>query len=166
VYSAGSGAYTVTAGGTDIWEGDDQFQYAYSKVTGDFSLRAHFVERNWTPGSQWGKGGLMARESCAPDSRYSFMHDNPEPDGARYAIQRVNNQASNQEFGIGGHPDWFRVDRVGKEFAGYASDDGIVWTLRYKEAWQDPVPDTSWPGSRSRRTASASRQHSSSIRSR
>ena len=142
VYSAGSGAYTVTAGGADIWEGDDQFQYAYSKVTGDFSLRAHFVERNWTPGSQWGKGGLMARESCAPDSRYSFMHDNPEPDGARYAIQRVNNQASNQEFGIGGHPDWFRVDRVGKEFAGYASDDGIVWTLRYKEAWQDPVPDT------------------------
>ncbi|MBI4603751.1 MAG: hypothetical protein HY721_17490 [Planctomycetes bacterium] len=142
VHDAGQGTYTVTAGGADIWEGNDQFQYAYARFTGDFSIRAKIRERTWAPGSRWGKGGLMARESCAPDSRYSFLHDNPDPDGTRYAVQRISNQASNQEFGIGGHPDWLRVDRVGKVFAGYASDDGVVWTLRYKEAWLDPVPDT------------------------
>jgi hypothetical protein len=136
-----AGSYAVTGGGNDIWVGDDQFQYAYSRVKGNFSARAHVQDRNWAAGVRWGKGGLMARETCEPDSRYSFLHDSPEPDNTRYAIQRVSGQASNQEFGLGGHPDWLRLDRVGDVFAGYSSDDGVVWTLRYKEAWIAPVPE-------------------------
>ena len=41
----------------------DQFQFAYTPISGDFSLTTYLAERIWSPGSEWGKVGVTARQS-------------------------------------------------------------------------------------------------------
>jgi hypothetical protein len=129
-FNTTSQRYTVVGAGNDIWQGGDQFQYAYVKVNGNFDMRARFVSRTWGP-SQWGKGGIMARQDLTSSSRYVFVHDNPEPDAARIATRATHGGADNAEPVIlpsGSHPAWLRLARVGNTITGYHSANGSTWT--------------------------------------
>jgi len=42
VYDKSTKTYTVKGGGYNIWFNRDEFQYAYNKMKGDFTLTAHF----------------------------------------------------------------------------------------------------------------------------
>jgi TolB protein len=41
-YDASTQVYTLSGAGYNIWFGRDEFQYAYSKIKGDFILTANF----------------------------------------------------------------------------------------------------------------------------
>ena len=42
-YDAGNQEYTLTAAGTNMWFGRDQFHFAWKKLKGDFILRTRFA---------------------------------------------------------------------------------------------------------------------------
>jgi Tol biopolymer transport system component len=73
-YNAASQAYTLSAGGVNIWGKRDEFQFAYRRMKGDFIVQARveFVGQGVDPHR---KAGIMARASIAD-------FDAPYVDGA------------------------------------------------------------------------------------
>src|SRR5688500_9037877 len=69
-HNAASQAYTLSAGGVNIWAKRDEFQFAYRRMRGDFIVQAQveFVGKGVDPHR---KAGIMARTSIAEfDSAY------------------------------------------------------------------------------------------------
>jgi TolB protein len=69
VYDAERQAYTLTAGGTNMWGTRDEFHFAWKKLGGDFIVRARvqFAGPGVDPHR---KGGWIARESLEADAAY------------------------------------------------------------------------------------------------
>ena len=75
VFNDNTGVFTLTAGGEEMWNGGDNMNFLYKRVTGDFVATAEILFRD-LQGSEWGKYGLMARQSCHPDSRHEMVAAN------------------------------------------------------------------------------------------
>jgi TolB protein len=69
-YNAASQAYTLSAGGVNIWAKRDEFQFAYRRMKGDFIVQAQ-VEFQGKGVDPHRKAGIMVRTSIADfDSAY------------------------------------------------------------------------------------------------
>ena len=136
-YDADSDSYTLEANGSDIWNGGDHMAFAYKSVTGDFVATVHVAERIDGASGRWGKHGLMARQSCHSNSRYSMIQTNlsgvneAEIDLPRHAWRwnHLENGSSNDVYQVddgalvGFDPDagqrvnrrptWMRMTRTG-----------------------------------------------------
>src|SRR5215467_5574210 len=67
--SFANGLWTVTGGGSDIWNTADQFNLASTPFNGDGSLTAQVISlQNSDPGSGWSKAGLMFRNDSTAGS--------------------------------------------------------------------------------------------------
>jgi hypothetical protein len=88
--------YLITAGGHDIWDDSDDFQYAYNTVSGDIRLSASF---NWVARSNdWAKYGVMLRVSADGPSVHYSMLDRKAQDYA--GLQgRTSTGGGSSEFG-------------------------------------------------------------------
>jgi hypothetical protein len=122
------GTLVIAGAGADIWQGGDQFMYAYKPVTGDFSARVTITDRVFAVGSQWGKHGIMARQDCSTTSRYSFIHDQQDPDATRMANRPTHGGADNYENVPAAvapdiHANTLRLDRCGNEFISFVQDE-------------------------------------------
>jgi hypothetical protein len=150
-------SYLVAGGGADIWNEVDQFQFAFAVLGGDFSLSARIADRpsdgEGEPNvpSRWGKFGLMARQGCAPLSRYTAIFDVTESsdgtDPDSYGLQgRTVHGSPVTSFGSPGfaggiqHPNYLRLDREGSRFTGYGSMDGVLWVRVAEHDWGDDAP--------------------------
>src|SRR5436190_12454011 len=61
--------WTVTGGGSDIWNTADQFNLASTPFSGDGSITAQVISlQNSDPGSGWSKAGLMFRNDTTAGS--------------------------------------------------------------------------------------------------
>lgn len=67
----GDGSYTLTMQGADFWAGGDDGYFAWQEVEGDFQATLH-VSRRDTGFDDWGRQGIMARYTCARDSKYDL----------------------------------------------------------------------------------------------
>jgi len=69
-YESGTGEYTVTGGGENIWNTNDSFHFVWEKMSGDLSLTANarFLD---TEGNPHRKACLFIRQSLAPGSAYA-----------------------------------------------------------------------------------------------
>jgi len=128
----GPGAYTLTGAGTDIWGTSDQFQFGYMKLTGDGSIvaKVESVENK----NVWAKGGVMIRQSAAPDSAYAMMCATGGGAGTGGGVN-FQWRASASASAAGGPngpgvacPYWVKLDRVGNVFTAFSSPDGAAWT--------------------------------------
>ncbi|MFM1770732.1 MAG: hypothetical protein RJA22_3261, partial [Verrucomicrobiota bacterium] len=143
----GGGAFTcsitVTAGGSDIWNNQDGFNFVYSERTGNFDVRVR-VE-SLVAANPWTKSGLMARENLTPGSRNLSAIVTPPPvptlDGSGTGSNGYEaNYRDTQDGGTGGWPGgvngaapaypnaWIRLGRYRNVFTAYRSTDGINWT--------------------------------------
>ncbi len=122
-----SDVFTVQGSGVDIWSIADQFHFVYQPLTGDGTIIAHVVSQDDT--NQWAKAGVMIRETLAADSRFVDMLTTPQQG---LAFQYRENPATDT-IHIGGDlvpaPYWVKLVRSGDDFSGYASPDGVDWTL-------------------------------------
>ncbi|HEX3623925.1 MAG TPA: DPP IV N-terminal domain-containing protein [Verrucomicrobiae bacterium] len=68
-YDAATGNYTLTGSGKNMWSTNDQFQFLWKKISGDFIVRARveFVGQGVEPHR---KIGWMARSSLDSDAAY------------------------------------------------------------------------------------------------
>ena len=78
-FNASNGQYKITGSGANIWAKQDQFQYVWREITGNFSVAATI--RFLGKGNDHRKAGIMVRQSLDADATYAdvVMHGNGMP---------------------------------------------------------------------------------------
>ena len=78
-FDASTGQYRITGSGANIWAKQDQFQYVWREMTGNFTITA--TMRFLGQGVDHRKAGLMVRQSLDTDATYAdvMIHGNGEP---------------------------------------------------------------------------------------
>jgi regulation of enolase protein 1 (concanavalin A-like superfamily) len=73
------GQYRITGSGANIWAKQDQFQYIWREMTGNFTVAA--TMRFLGQGNQHRKAGIMVRQSLDTDANYAdvVIHGNGMP---------------------------------------------------------------------------------------
>ncbi|MEO8616473.1 MAG: sialate O-acetylesterase [Luteolibacter sp.] len=106
----GGGTFTVTAAGTDIWNGADVFHFIAAPVSGDATIIARITGPNSA-----GKAGLMFRQSLAANSAYSFINING---GAKFENRATAGAGASNAGGTGTltYPYWLKLVRTGNSF--------------------------------------------------
>lgn len=78
-FSASDGQYRITGSGANIWAAQDQFQYVWREMSGNFAVTAtmQFLGQ----GEEHRKAGIMFRQSLDADSPYGdiVIHGNGMP---------------------------------------------------------------------------------------
>ncbi len=78
-FDAAKGQYRIIGSGTNMWAKEDQFQYVWQEITGNFTVHAtmEFLGK----GEDHRKAGIMVRQSLDTDSAYGdfVIHGNGMP---------------------------------------------------------------------------------------
>lgn len=74
-----NGQYRITGSGANIWAKQDQFQYVWREMTGNFTVTA--TMRFLGQGNEHRKAGIMVRQSLDSDATYAdiVIHGNGMP---------------------------------------------------------------------------------------
>lgn len=118
--------YTIKGGGSDIWNGNNQFQFDYKSSNGDGSIVARVASITNT--NSWAKAGVMFRASNAANAVYADVVVTP---GNGIAFQwRTSAGGSGHNVQVTGKtaPQWVKLVRSGSNFSAYYSSDGTTWT--------------------------------------
>src|ERR1017187_3845974 len=75
-FNASNGQYRITGSGANIWARQDQFQYVWREMTGNFTVTA--TMRFLGQGAEHRKSGIMVRQSLDTDATYAdaVIHGN------------------------------------------------------------------------------------------
>jgi regulation of enolase protein 1 (concanavalin A-like superfamily) len=78
-FNASNGQYRITGSGANIWARQDQFQYVWRPMTGNFTVTA--TMRFLGQGAEHRKAGIMVRQSRDTDATYAdvVIHGNGMP---------------------------------------------------------------------------------------
>ena len=124
---APAGTYTMTAGGTDIWSGADEFHFAYKEVSGAVTIIAKVESvENTDP---FAKAGVMIRDTLDADSANAALLVTPE-NGVRFQYRTAAGSSTDRTFAEGiTAPQWVKLERtVGGLVRAFYSADGATWT--------------------------------------
>jgi hypothetical protein len=121
------GAFTVTAGGNDIFNSSDQFRFTYQQVTGDLDIVARVV--SLTQADSWTKAGVMIRASLAANSAHASLFIS----AARgVAFQRRPNAGGSTASTAGPSspaPGWVKLELRSDVITALWSPDGTTWSV-------------------------------------
>src|ERR1017187_5345415 len=120
-----NGGWTVTGGGSDIWNAADQFNYASTAVNGDATIIPEVTRlQNSDPGSGWSKAGIMFRnDSTAGSANASIVQSYSHG----VSFQWRSTAGGLSFFAVVGGinpPIWLKLVRSSANFTGYYSTDG------------------------------------------
>lgn len=139
-YDDGTGAYTVSGSGVDIWENADGFRYVFRQISGDVEVTARITDL--TRSDPWSKGGLMIRDGLTAGSKNAMVVAASDH-GLTFQNRSAENGASVFTQGSTSvvPPYWLRIVRYGNTFIGSASANGVSWVEvgRKVIAMNDPV---------------------------
>ncbi len=122
-FESGSGRFTVSGAGNDIWADQDQFRYVWRPLAGDGSIVAR-VSSVVGATNEWSKVGVMVKQSASAGSPYGLL---AVTSGNGVVLQSgFNSSVAGGSYVL---PDgWLRLDRVGSTVSASVSGDGLVWT--------------------------------------
>jgi hypothetical protein len=118
---------TVTAVTGDIWDAADTAMYVYRETSGNMEISARVAD--YTPSNpDWGKAGLMIRQSVDADAANAFI--NLTGANGLKLIYR-DTQGGPTTPGDGGAdydlPLYIKLTRVGDTITAFTSKDGDAW---------------------------------------
>jgi len=121
---------TLSGAGEDIYQGTDEFRYAYKKLTGDGSISIK-VESVGTL-EDWTKAGVMIRETLDPLAVQVHMISAARQSLVEWMYRSLANSSTTTQFNTAANtnplPVWLKITRVGNAFTGEYSADGTTWT--------------------------------------
>lgn len=127
----GLGQHTITAAGADIWGTADGCRFLHAPLRGDFEITVRVTRFEST--HEWGKAGIMVRESLAPGARNVF-----------FCLSGSKGVTANQRAETGADVNaicesadlqagcWLRLTRRGEEWTVFNSLDGSAWKWQGK----------------------------------
>jgi hypothetical protein len=122
--------YELTGDGHNIWGTADGFHFMFKELTGNGSITARVVS-NGTGNDARAKGGVMIRNELSPDSAHATtVLTGGESGGAAFnwrSSTGAKTSSAHSPTPSVSPPYWVRVERLGNEFTGYLSADGIDW---------------------------------------
>ncbi|MGH7973173.1 MAG: hypothetical protein ACREIC_31020, partial [Limisphaerales bacterium] len=125
-----NGNWTVTGGGSDIWNAADQFNLASTMLYSDGTLTAQVTSlQNSDPGSGWSKAGLMFRNDSTAGSVNVCIVATAGQGVSFQWRSTAGGQCSFSDVPGLTVPVWLRLVRAGQTFTGYYSTDGANWEL-------------------------------------
>ncbi len=126
-YTSANGQWNVSGGGTDIWGGSDQFNFASTTWSGSGTLTAQVNSIENT--DSWAKSGVMFRDSSGADATFVDVMATAG-NGVTMQWRNATGGQCNYTsiYGINA-PVWVQLIRNGNNFTGYYSTDGKSWTL-------------------------------------
>lgn len=137
----GPGSFTVTGSGEYKNGSSDNFQFAYTNVSGDFDFRVRI--ESLTAPSQYSKVGLMARESADASvttdvgSRYISMTAYPPPPSGFNTFILIRRELADTPTAddiLGTKPvypnAWLRLRRLGDTLIGFTGTNGVNWDMQ------------------------------------
>lgn len=129
--SVNGGTWTVSGGGSDIWNASDQFNFARQSLTGNTTLAATVTSITNT--DVWAKAGLMFRASTDPASPFVDMVAT-ESNGVSFQYRTASGAqctyvpTSGIPAPTASHPIMLRLTRSGSTFTGsYSINGGTSW---------------------------------------
>jgi TolB protein len=139
-FSAGNGQYRITGSGANMWAKQDQFQYVWREMSGNFSVTATL--RFLGQGNEHRKAGIMVRQSLDTDATYAdvVIHGNGMPGLQWRSKQGEDTNTFDLPFDS---PGTFKVKlvRTGVRIYMYVAKDGAeLKEIAHTEvSFRDPV---------------------------
>ncbi|HVZ55292.1 MAG TPA: discoidin domain-containing protein [Chitinophagaceae bacterium] len=122
-----AGVFELHGSGTDIWDTQDAFRFAFKTFVGDGEIRVRVVTLDNS--NPWNKCGIMFRESLAPGSRHAFLALTSGNGVAFQNRTQTDGFSNNVNTGPGtSAPYWLRLDKKGSLYTAYMSVNGSTWT--------------------------------------
>lgn len=121
------GTFTTVASGSDIWFAADSFRFTHQPLNGDGVVTARVATTEAT--SNGAKHGVMVRESLAANSRHVMVVVTPGGSVMMQTRSSTGGSTTTVATQTGAAPRWVRLVRKGAAFTGYASADGVTWSL-------------------------------------
>ena len=123
-FDSGTGTFTVSGAGADIWGAADSFHFVYHPLNGDGQIIARVTAIQNT--HTYAKAGVMIRETLAPGSRHVLA--NIRPNSGLEFLQRAEPGGQTWVPGAGTAssppPIWLKLIRVGNRIDGFVSIRG------------------------------------------
>ena len=134
----------VVAGGADIWGKNDEFNFGYTKIEGDFDVSVQI--KSLSKAHQYTKAGIMARVDESDNCQHAYFQVFPdnsqrnknkggcefqyrlEKGGEMKAIY-PNPETAGNKFDVNFPNTWIRLKRHGDIFESYISNDNKKWEL-------------------------------------
>jgi len=126
---SGSGVFITNGAGTTIGGLTDSFNYTYRTLTGDGTLIARL---STTRLSVNGKVGIMMSETLGADSKCADVVYNFNGVWLKTIMSvrtTTGTSAQSTLSTVSTVPTWFKLVRSGSTFTGYASTDGVTWSI-------------------------------------
>jgi hypothetical protein len=132
---AANGTFEVIGGGSGVGAGSisDQFQFAYTTLTGDGTITALVDDvPNGSPGNYNAKAGVMIRDGLNASAATALV--SLTPGSINGAIFQTRSTAGASASTIASAttgvypPYWLRLQRSGNQFTAFVSPDGTTWT--------------------------------------
>jgi len=127
-----AGTVTVVGRGADIWGTADQFQYAYTMLTGDGSMTVKVDSLAHT--DNWSKAGIMIRQTLDAGSPFAAVYATGT-NGVRFQARTMADQDATSDTSVAtdeqkalNAPVWLKIERAFPMMNAYYSTDGTTWT--------------------------------------
>lgn len=122
--SLAGGLWTVSGGGSDIWNAADQFNFASTPFNCDGAVMAQVMSLQDT--DPWAKAGVMMRnDSSAGAINLSLVLS--ESNGVNFQWRTASNGQSSSVAAPATAPLWLALTRSANNFNAYYSADGSNW---------------------------------------
>lgn len=127
-----NGTFTVLGSGADIYNDVDDFEYVYQPVTNEFNIVARVVSQDANNG-YYAKSGVMCHNGLTSLNQEAAIYVFPTNgyDLVEFISRSSDGSTTSVGSGAGRITEgaiYVRLTRVGNEFTGYQSADGVNWS--------------------------------------
>jgi len=126
-----AGTITIVGRGDDIWGTADQFQYAYTTITGNGSMTVKVDSLAHT--DNWSKAGIMIRETLDAGSSFAAVFATGA-NGVRFQARSMADQEATSDTSVAtdeqkalAAPVWIKIERMFPMVNAYYSTDGVTF---------------------------------------
>jgi regulation of enolase protein 1 (concanavalin A-like superfamily) len=124
--SVSEGVWSVSVGGRDIWDNEDEFRFVHESLSGDGTITARVTGLHDT--HIWAKAGVMIRDGLRADARHLSLFVTPARGIALQGRQLTGGESTHFAGTPGAAPSWVRLVRRGDHLTASISPDGTTWT--------------------------------------